>query len=183
MVRARSPGESSKMAERAQIDTTDRSVDLSTLLFPLTDQMLIMPSVSVVEIMRLRPLRKVAGAPIWLYGSIVWRHIDIPVLSFEALNGDPAPDAGTGSRIVLIHAVGSTEDIPYVGMITQGVPHLMLVTPEDIKSVTHIDFGPAVAQRILVHGQRIAIPNLDYLQEQLRAFGQFNEQQLIDEDD
>ena len=159
------------MAESAQVSDV---VDLSTLLFPLTQQMLIMPSVCVAEIMR---LREVDGAPAWLYGSLVWRHMEIPVISFEALNGDPAPPAGTGSRIVLLNAVSDAEDLAYIGLITQGVPHLLRITPDVIKPSTLGGRGPAVLQRILIHGQRAAIPDLDYLQGQLRGFGRFKNQQ------
>jgi chemosensory pili system protein ChpC len=146
-------------------------VDLSTLLFPLAEQMLIMPSVCVAEIMRMRELKPMQGAPDWVMGLVAWRHLSIPVVSFEALNGDPAPSSGTGSRIVILNAVGQSREQPFLGLVTQGVPHLLRITPEDIAPVTQGEAGPAVLQRVLVHGQRAAIPNLDYVQEQLDTLG------------
>lgn len=157
----------------SQIDT----VDLSTLLLPLADQMLIMPSDCIIEIMRLRELQSVDDVPDWVYGALKWRRMKVPVISFEALNGDSAPSASSGSRIVVINAVSNSQDLPYIGMITQGVPHLLRVTPEDIQQTEGKEAGPAELQRIIVFGQRASIPNLEFVQSQLRGVSQFGELQ------
>ena len=73
--------------------------DLSALLVPVSGQLLVVPSAVVAEIIKCRELQRPPQAPGWLLGTLQWHHERLPVLCFEALNGEPGPDAGRGSRL------------------------------------------------------------------------------------
>lgn len=155
------------MAEQVAVSDDAGLVDLATLLLPLAELILIVPSLCVAEIMRLRELKPIDPAPPWLYGMLQWRQFRVPVISFEAMNGEDAPDFGSGSRIVLLSTVDDPRDLPYLGVMTRGVPHLLRITPEDLGPGPQGDAGPAALQRVTVFGQQAAIPDLDYIQSQL----------------
>jgi chemosensory pili system protein ChpC len=147
------------------------SVDLSVLLLPLTGRLLVVPSVVVVEIIKRRELRPPAQhAPGWL-GTFVWRGSRIPAVSFEALNADTSvPDAGSGSRLVVMNTLSDPENRRHYAILTQGVPHLMRLTPADVIPQESVRLGPAERMRVHAHGQLAAIPDLDYVERQVAAF-------------
>lgn len=82
------------------------SRDLSALLVPLAEELLVLPSAVVVEIIRRRDLVRPLRAPAWLLGMLHWHEATIPVLCFEALNGGALSDTGHGGRIVIMSALG-----------------------------------------------------------------------------
>ncbi len=140
------------------------AVDLSALLLPVTGRLLIVPSVVVAEIIKRRDLHPPAGTPDWLLGSIQWHHAVIPVISFEALNNDQRPDPGTGSRIVILATVAENTPEHFYAILSQGVPHLLRLTPDDVRAVEGVMRGPAELMQVSVHGQHAAIPDLEYLE-------------------
>ncbi|MBK6287819.1 MAG: chemotaxis protein CheW [Gammaproteobacteria bacterium] len=140
------------------------AVDLSALLLPVSDRLLIVPSVVVAEIIKRRDLHPPAGAPDWLLGRIQWHHAAVPVISFEALNNDQRPDPGAGSRIVILATVGEAVPERYYAILSQGVPHLLRLTPDDVREAEGVMRGPAELMQVRVHGQRAAIPDLEYLE-------------------
>ena len=140
------------------------AVDLSALLLPVTARLLIVPSVVVAEIIKRRDLHPPAGAPDWLLGRIQWHHALVPVISFEALNNGTRPDPGAGSRIVILATVAENTPERYYAILTQGVPHLLRLTPDDVRAVEGVMHGPAELMQVSVHGQLAAIPDLEYLE-------------------
>lgn len=145
--------------------TTDSAaVDLSILLLPVTGKLLIVPSVVVAEIIKRRELRSVEHAPRWLLGSFQWHDERVPVISFEALNDETPPDAGGGSRLVIMSTLSEQAKKRNYAVLTQGVPHLMRLTPGDVTQTESASCGPAESMRVHVHGQLSAIPDLDYLE-------------------
>jgi hypothetical protein len=94
-------------------------------------------------------------------------------VSFEALNADTAvPDAGGGSRLVIMNTLSDPEHRLHYAILTQGVPHLMRLTPPDMIAHESAGLGPAERMRVHAHGQLAAIPDLDYVERQVAAFPQ-----------
>ena len=144
----------------------EAELDLSAMLLPLSGGMLVVPSVTVAEIIRSRETEPAAVAPKWLLGYMKWRQYPLPVISFEAMNGDELPTSNTGSRLVIFNSLAEGEEKPMLAVVTQGVPNLLRLTPEVITAVDD-EPGPAELQRVRVHGQSAAIPDIDFLAAQV----------------
>jgi chemosensory pili system protein ChpC len=149
------------------MDSENTVLDLSALLLPVTGRLLVVPTSVVAEIIKRRELTPPDGAPDWLLGHVKWHHEAVPVLSFEALNGEPVAEEETGSRIVIIGTLGDQAEQRRYALLTRGVPNLLRLTPPDIQQLDDVVPGPAESMRVRVHGQAAAIPDLDYIEKRL----------------
>ncbi len=147
-----------------------RSRDLSALLVPLAEELLVVPSAVVVEIIRRRDLVRPLRAPAWLLGMLHWHATPIPVLCFEALNGGALSDTGHGGRIVIMSTLGADAAWRNYAILAQGVPHLLLMTAADVHPDPARMPGSAERMKVRVHGQDAAIPDLDAIEAALREY-------------
>lgn len=137
---------------------------IASLYLPMSNKQLLLPNVSVAEVVAYQEPKKISDAPDYFLGMIHWRGIDIPVVSYELANGLKLNDTATKARIVVINTIGKHQNsLPFFAMITQGIPRLVKVS-EDIIKKTKQKQGAADVALIKVDGEDATIPNLDYLE-------------------
>ncbi|MBS3804645.1 MAG: chemotaxis protein CheW [Oleiphilaceae bacterium] len=144
---------------------SDNSKLLPCVMIPMTDRQLLLPNVSIAEIVDYMAAEKPAGAPDWLVGNLNWRGQDLPVLSYDAANGGTAalPDGNRG-RIAVLNTIGEYHDqLPFFAIVTQGIPSQAKLAGDQIQS-TQSDTGPADLMAVDVEGHIAFIPNLEYLE-------------------
>jgi len=149
------------------MESTGSVLDLSALLLPVTGQLLVVPTAVVAEIIKRRELHAPEGAPAWLLGHVKWHQAAVPVVSFEALNGQAVAEEDSGSRIVIIATLDGQSVLRHYALLTRGVPNLLRLTPEDILPAESLVQGVAEHMKVQVHGQAAAIPDLDYIERTL----------------
>ena len=98
----------------------DRRNNLTVLLLPLADRMLVLPNVAVAELIDYQEPVPTPGAPAWALGRIAWRDRVVPLVSFEAACGTAAMQ-GERARIVVLNAVGEGTQ-GFVAILVQGIP-------------------------------------------------------------
>lgn len=145
---------------------------IATLLIPISNRMLVLPNVSVAEIIPYRPPQAEEDVPTWYLGEIAWRSQPVPVVSFEAINDEPFAARGHNRRIAILNAVSDADQLPFCGIMTEGLPRLMRVMADEIVPDEEVAAGPAETMRVLVLGERAAIPNVAYIQHQIRTLRQ-----------
>lgn len=106
--------------------------EVASLLVPLTEKTLLMPNVTVAEIVPVGEISPVDNAPDWLLGELLWRDLSVPLLSFEVLNGYPAPALTSRSRVAVLNTTGIDAELGFIAIVTQGLPRLARVTPSEI---------------------------------------------------
>jgi len=151
------------------MNTANPAVDLSAVLLPVSGRLLVVPSSVVAEIIKQRDLAPPDGGPAWLLGTLKWHQEEVPVLSFEVMNGNELPDYAATSRIVILSTISEGAKRSHYAIPTQGVPHLLRLTVDDVKPVDNVAPGQAERLRVLVYGQQAAIPDLDFLERHLQA--------------
>ncbi|MCR8922148.1 chemotaxis protein CheW [Dasania sp. GY-MA-18] len=143
--------------------------ELATLLIPMNGKQLVVPNVTVAEIIPyIEPSTEQSDLPTWFLGNINWRGIEVPVVSFEAINEEPFVSQSANRRIAVLNALVDGEKLPFCGLIAESVPRLMRIQPNDIVN-EDVETGPAELGHVLVHGEQAVIPNVDYIQEQVLA--------------
>ena len=98
----------------------DRRNNLTVLLLPLADRMLVLPNVAVAELIDYQEPIPTPNAPAWALGRIAWRDRVVPLVSFEAACGTGAM-RGERARIVVLNAVGESAQ-GFVAILVQGIP-------------------------------------------------------------
>ena len=142
------------------------SEDLFGLLVPLADDRLILPRVTVAEVMTWQQPEKTDGAPAWLLGTVQWNTRAVPVVSVEAMSGKASPAVGGRTRIAIIVGVAGHLTGGYFGVMTQGFPQLVRANADIVKpepNHSYPDRGPVIC-RVRMLNESPLIPDLDHIE-------------------
>jgi len=147
--------------------------EVASLLIPMQDQQLLVPNVTVAEIIPLAQITTIEGAPTWYLGNMQWREQTIPVLSYEQLNGDARASSSGRARFAVFNTTGLHESLPFIALLTQGLPRLARVSEEEITQREDMDNKPFELMHVTWAGEEAVIPDvpaierhfLDYLQQ------------------
>jgi len=141
------------------------------VLIPVGGQQLLLPNATVAEIIAYRdPAAPGSDAPGWLLGSIDWRQRQVPVVALENLLGGEYRGYTRG-RIAVCYSLLEGEEFPYLGVVSDGIPHLVRVRGEDIEPLPAQD-GDAdlpLLARLTIKGEDALIPDLARLSEMVAA--------------
>lgn len=136
---------------------------ISSFYLPILGRKLLLPNVSVAEVVEYQsPEEEVKSDTDCILGKVKWRGLMLPLLSFEAANGDSYEKADT-SRIAVINSISDNQKLPFFAIVTQGIPRLVKVTEDSIDAMD-VSLGQAESARVRVDGEEASIPNLDYLE-------------------
>lgn len=141
--------------------------EVASLLIPLQGRMLLAPNVTIAEIVPVAQVVPVENAPAWYLGNCTWREQTIPLLSFEVMNGEDKPGVAQRSRFAVINTTGVNESLPFIAILTQGLPRLARVTEEEITEREDADNKPFELMHVSWAGEEAVIPNVEAME---RAF-------------
>ena len=137
---------------------------IASLYLPMRKQQLLLPNVSVAEVVGYQKPIKPDESPDYFLGYVKWRGVDIAVISFEEANGQTAIRKAKNARIAVINTIGKHHAIfPFFAIVTQGIPRLIKINNELIKTV---DAGKGKAETAVVRvdGEDAVIPDIEYLE-------------------
>ncbi|MBZ2169398.1 chemotaxis protein CheW [Marinobacter sp. F4216] len=143
----------------------DNSQTLACVLIPMNERQLLLPNVSIAEVVDFASTEAGANTPDWLAGYLDWRGLKLPVISYDAANGGTflVPGDNRG-RIVVLNTIGEQhERAPFLALLTQGIPSQTRLA-EDQVIQTDGETGPADLMKVEVDGDTAWIPNLEYLE-------------------
>lgn len=139
--------------------------EVPSLLIPIVDSMLIVPSVSVAEMVPYTAPTPTPGAPDWYMGEFIWRDRAVPLLSYEAINGGARPTQLESCRIAVFNNTGVSEELPFVGLLTQGIPRMARVNPDEISQLQDAMTKPYQAMQVSLSGETAEIPDVAALEQ------------------
>jgi len=140
---------------------------LHCLLLPLQDDKLLLPNTAVAEVITYINPESIDNAPDWLMGTITWRDIRIPLVSFELLSGLAVTSGGT-RRIAVLNTLNGNQHIPYIAILIQGIPQLRLIQEDSIQDEDIENDKLTIASVVKVNGEQVLIPDLDDLESRLK---------------
>lgn len=148
---------------------SDKPEVLSCVLIPVQEGNLLLPNVSIAEIVDYAQPDALDEAPAWLLGQLNWRGTSLPVISYDAANGGvSALPEGHRGRIAVLNTIGERHDrLPFIAIVTQGIPRQAKVEEAALAPMDGSK-GPADLMIVDFEGEPTRIPNLEYL-EQLAA--------------
>ena len=143
--------------------------ELYSLLIPLAEDRLIVPSACVAEVVRFTAPEKEAGAHDWMMGVVTWNGRELPVVSFEGALGKEKPAATGRTRIVVFYASSGALKSGFFGVLTQGFPQLVRLN-EDVLQLHTTEGWPQEAPvlcRVKMINEFPLIPDLEKLEAML----------------
>jgi chemosensory pili system protein ChpC len=153
----------------AELVTQDGIIEVASLLIPLNDKQLLLPNVTVAEIIPYRAPTVISDHSKWLLGQLEWRNINIPVLSYEALSGAEVPPI-EGARLAVVNGTGKNPNLPFYAILIQGIPKLTHVKEDDIVTVEAMHSGPYDQMAVSLFDEQAMIPDLEMIENELLRY-------------
>jgi len=141
------------------------------LMIYLSDETILLPNTAVAEVVGFIKPEPLDGSPDWLLGRITWRERQVPLISFGLASavGEMTKERQKGDRIAILNTMNGNKDIPYIGIVSQGIPRLNIIRKDDISTLeTKPDNRQSVAEIVSVDGQILIIPDIDDLESRLQ---------------
>ena len=151
------------MADSAWV-MDQRRGSVRCLLLPLMDSKLLLPSVSVAEVLSSASVKPVRAEPAWVLGMIEWRFVSIPLISFEVVTGKSRPDPGDRYRVAVLHTLSSDGDDNFYGVLMQGIPNLVQIRESELTLLPSKSADDGIMARVEVLGHLAVIPDLELLE-------------------
>lgn len=141
---------------------------IHSLLLPVHGMMLL-PHATVAEIIPYSTAETVPHVPAWFVGMLAWRGTRIPLVFFEGVCGDPVPESESKSRkIAILKTLGADPTMPFIAVVTQGIPHAIKISPDMLAEESHGALPPLILKHVLIKGQAAYIPDMDSLENTIK---------------
>ncbi len=134
--------------------------EIASLLIPLQGVQLLVPNVTVAEIVPVAQVEPAEGMPVWYLGTCLWREQRVPLVSFEAMNGDARAPLHSRARLAVFNTLGTHDELPFLAMVTQGLPRLARVNEEEISIIETDDKKPVELLHVAWAGEDAVIPDV-----------------------
>lgn len=139
-------------------------------LLPISgDELVVVPTSIIAEVITERQDLLVMGARDGLIGKMQWRGLSLPLMAFEAAIGKAVPSYGDAVRIVVFSSANADPDLPYFAMIVQGVARLVHLKASDLTALEAPDTSPFIAAHVEYAGTSAYIPNFEHIESFLKA--------------
>lgn len=142
--------------------------DISSMLLPLQDRNLVLPGVSVAEIVTFVPPEQESGyedVPAWFLGNIFWRSQRVPMVSYEMLMGGASPQIRGHCRIAVMNNTGLNQQLNFFAIVLQSTPRLLRLTQEEILENPDKPLEPGEKAHVYVSGEEAVIPDISYIEQ------------------
>lgn len=134
-----------------------------TLIIPLQGCNLLLPNVAVAEVVPYVHPREMEGAPDWMLGTISWRGLNIPLISYDRLQGLETVNSLVQARIAVVNSVRPDSGLAFYALVTAGIPQLKRVSTDTLQEVTPEARTGALCE-VRIGDIPAVIPDLDTLE-------------------
>ena len=142
--------------------------ELSCVLIPLDGARLLLPNISVAEILPWRRVKALSDGPDWCLGLLGWRGETIPVVRFEVLNGSGNAARRAGRCMIVMNRARTANGLPFYAIAAEGLPRMLQLTADDLTNESG-RLGPAESVAVRLGTESAVIPNLDFLETQIAS--------------
>lgn len=155
---------------------------IRSLLIPLNQEHLLLPSAVIVEVTHDLKSEKIAeDHPDWILGNVLWRNQQVPLMSVEKIFPLP-PLSNIPTRknyTIILYGIEFPHVLPFYALNVQDVPRVLNISSTHLSITNSEPPHPAIVFSVKINQEMSAwLPNLTYL-ENLTRKSQLNK---IEED-
>jgi len=155
-----------------QIVTNQSHSDaIHCLIISLSEELVLLPNAAIAEVVGYIEPEPLAGSPAWFLGRVTWRERLVPLISLEVAtqSNETSGTGAKGTRIAILNTLNGNPELPYIGIVSQGIPSLSVIHPNDISSVETLPGSrQSVAEIAKINEQELIIPDIDDLENRIR---------------
>ncbi len=141
--------------------------EIYSLMIPTIDSNILLPNTNVAEVVPFSNVElfdQSSHKPNWFLGHVLWRGINIPLLSLDVIKGKSDAQANKRSRVAIVHTLNTNRELPYLALLVQGIPRLSHVRSDNIKYIQDDSLSEAEKMRVEIESVVATIPDLDQLE-------------------
>lgn len=127
---------------------------------------LLLPMPAVAEIIHNQPAISGEKLPQWVAGWIEWRHLNIPLIDFAAMQQDrPAGNFGSSTRILVLNSFCEGHSHKYYAIISKGFPHTLQVEADgDLSSTGATGLDACIKIDLVKEGKKFFLPDFEAIE-------------------
>ena len=155
---------SGRKTARKVLRKAGKSPIIHCMLAPTEEDILLLPTSVLAEVVDFQQPSPMNEAPSWLIGQIEWEKRQVPVFSFYALiNGGEPGEISSRSKIMVIKSLAESGRVPYLGVLLSELPRMTYVKEFDLEQTGDKSKSLGVFRRIRLEDEDAIIPDLDRL--------------------
>lgn len=152
--------------------TSDQQTNeaLPCLLIPMKGGRIVLPNVTMAELIPYQAPQTTSAKASWLVGAIEWRGTMIPVISYEDFCGQRSAPQGQDLRVAVVNAPnGESGSLRFFGIVTQGIPSLIKLEEAAIKENQNSTLLKGQKMAVTLETGHAVIPDLDMIEQAILA--------------
>lgn len=150
----------------------NKNTVIHSQLITAGQHVLLVPNTAVAEIVHYTDPQPADNAPDWLLGTMEWRGLRLPVISFQHAAGDASGEPGATRRIAVINGVHNDNSLQFYAMVIEGNPRLVNIGAESISTRADGESAQLQLQQVTVNDVIDAvIPDLSALEQLITREG------------
>lgn len=152
--------------------TSDQQTNeaLPCLLIPMKGGRIVLPNVTMAELIPYQAPQPTSAEASWLVGAIEWRGTMIPVISYEDFCGQRSAPQGQDLRVAVVNAPnGESGSLRFFGIVTQGIPSLIKLEAAAIKENQNSNLLKGQKMAVTLETGHAVIPDLDMIEQAILA--------------
>ncbi|MCH2099537.1 MAG: chemotaxis protein CheW [Pseudomonadales bacterium] len=140
--------------------------ELACVLVPVHERLLLLPNVTVAEVVRMQRVQPVSNAPPWLVGMTSWRGKVIPVLSPEAVltDADAPEPPSPGCSLLVMNRSRPVDGLEFYVLLVRAMPRMLWVAAEDLSVLDGV-LGAGEAARLKLGQDAVSVPHLPFFED------------------
>jgi len=162
-----------KTVGKAEVAKAEASLlQVNSLLLPVIGTVLLVPQLSVAEVLSSNDLSsedvsldKATGSPHG-YGWVRWRDQNVPLLSFDSIYSGQRPSLDQGLKIVICNAVFAAAATGFYALVVTDFPRALRLSIEAemvVDGSTSDQQG--VQMRVMIDGEEVLIPDFEFIEQ------------------
>ncbi len=144
----------------------DGANDLACVVIPTPGEQLLLPNISVAEIVPWKRLNVPSQRPDWLMGYVGWRGQTIPVLHISQFDERNAGVTGQPRCLVIMNRARNPAAPAFYALAATGLPRMVQLTADDLTSASR-ELSVAQVMKVNVGTEVATIPDLAFIEEQI----------------
>jgi chemosensory pili system protein ChpC len=144
------------------MNAEQRQAGLRALLLPLRETSLLIPQSVVADIsFHYEKARDRQGKPDWFHGDLYWHGNNVPVISYEKLNGRSYAPGHHKEKIAICNLLDASGSYPAVGILVKAVPRMVQVDEGVLLSEDSELKDKFALSQVRYQGESMTIPDLE----------------------
>ncbi len=156
------------------VAVADETNELSCVLIPTHGAQLLLPNVSIAEIVPWRRIKTMPEGTAWCMGFVGWRGQNVPVVHYAGFDADihagKETPPSSARCLVVMNRARNPSGPAFYALAAIGLPRMLQLLEDDLQNLD-ASLGLADVMQVQVGTEAAIIPNLAYIEDCLAQLG------------